>query len=179
VGHHGRVRFSRRTRAGVPADVVRRLPLEPGESVLAGAADPEKRWYVGTARALLVPERDGWRRLPWETVERATWDRESGRLLVVETADFGQPEPMHRAELADAERLLELVRERITASVVVRVFEPVEGKRGITVSARRSPHTDDELTWSVQVDPGLDERSPAVGAATRRALEAAQSEVGL
>ena len=121
----------------MPAEVTRALPLEPGESVLAAAVDASGRWYAGTAFALLVPEEDGWRRIPWETVERASWDRESEQLLVVETADFGQPEPVHRAALTEPERLLELVRERISASVVVKPFEPVEGKRGITVSARR------------------------------------------
>jgi hypothetical protein len=155
------------------------LPLEQGESVLAAAADRHEQWYAGTARALLVPEHDGWRRIPWETVERATWDRESEELLVVETADFGEREPTYRASLPDPERLLELVRERITASVVIKVFEPVAGKRGITVSGRRSPHSDAEITWSVLVDPGLDERSEPVRTASRRALAAARSELGL
>jgi len=163
----------------MPKEAVRRLPLAPGESPLAVSADGEGRWYVGTARALLVPEQDGWRRVPWETVERATWDRESEHLIVIETADFGQPQPTYRAALPDPERLLQLIRERVTASIVIKVFEPVEGKRGITVSGRRSPHSDDDLVWSVLVDKGLDERSPQVRAAAERALAAAQSELGL
>lgn len=169
----------RPSRAGLPRDVARRLPLERGESVLAAACDREQRWYVGTALALLVPEGEGWRRLSWESIERAAWDRESERLVVVETADFGRPEPTYRATLPDPERLLTLVRERITASVVVKFFEPVEGKRGITVSGRRSPHSDAELVWSVLVDPGLDEHAAPVREAARRALAAAQDEIGL
>lgn len=163
----------------MPAEVTRALPLEPDESVLAAAVDASGRWYAGTAFALLVPEKESWRRIPWETVERASWDRESEQLLVVETADFGQPEPVHRAALTEPERLLELVRERISASVVVKLFEPVQGKRGITVSARRPPHTDAELTWSVLVDPGLDEQSAQVRAAAERALANARAEIGL
>ena len=163
----------------MPKETARRLPLEQGESPLATSADREGRWYVGTARALLVPEGDDWRRVPWESVERATWDRDGERLIVIETADFGEPQPTYRAALPDPERLLELIRERVTASVVIKVFEPVEGKRGITVSGRRSPHTDDELVWSVLVDPGLDERSPEVRAAAERALAAARSELGM
>jgi hypothetical protein len=161
----------------MPGEVRRRLPLQPGESVLAAARDREGRWYAGTARALLVPEQDGWRRLPWESLERATWDRDSDQLIVVETADFGQPEPTYQAALTEPKRLLELIRERVTASIVVKVFEPVRGKRGVTVSGRRSPHTDEELTWSVLIDPGLDEKSEPVRAAARRALDAARSEV--
>jgi hypothetical protein len=163
----------------MPAEAARRLPLQHGESALATSADREGRWFVGTARALIVPEGDGWRRVPWETVERATWDRDSELLIVVETADFGHPQPAYRAALQDPERLLQLIRERVTASIVIKVFEPVEGKRGITVSGRRSPHSDDEPVWSVLVDPGLDERSPEVRAAAQRALGAAQADLGM
>jgi hypothetical protein len=163
----------------LPRDVERTLPLQTGESALAAAADTQGHWYVGTALALLVPEEHGWRRLGWEDVERANWDRDSEQLVVVETADFGKPEPTYRAQLANPERLLRLIRERVTASIVVRFFEPVEGKRGITVSGRRSPHSDDEIVWSVLVDPGLDERSEQVRAAAERALAAAQAEVGI
>jgi hypothetical protein len=163
----------------LPADVLRSLPLLPGEQALASAEDDAGRWYVGTALALLVPEDDGWRRLPWESIERATWDRDSERLVVVETAEFGQPEPTYRAALSSPERLLELTRERITASIVVTMFEPVAGKRGVTVSGRRSPHSDDDLAWSVLVDRGLDERSAEVRAAAERGLAAARSEIGL
>lgn len=159
--------------------MVRSLPLLPGESVLAAASDKAGRWYVGTARALLVPGDEGWSRLPWETVERANWDRDSEQLVVVETADFGAPEPTYRATLGDPERLLQLIRERVTASIVVKFFEPVQGKRGITVSGRRSPHSDDELVWSVLVDRGLDERSEQVRAAGARALAAARAEIGM
>lgn len=173
------VRFPRRSRAGVPDQVMRGLPLLSGESVLAAAADRDGRWYVGTAAALLVPDDGSWRRLPWETIERALWDRESEELVVVETAEFGEPEPTHRATLPEPPRLLELIRERITASIVVRFFEPVAGKRGITVSGRRSPHSDAEPIWAVLVDPGLDARSEEVRAAARRALAAAQAEIGM
>ncbi|HWL98418.1 MAG TPA: hypothetical protein VNP20_13805 [Nocardioidaceae bacterium] len=171
--------LSRRHRGNLPADVVRSLPLLPGEQVLASAEDDAGRWYAGTALALLVPEHDGWRRLPWESIERATWDRDSERLVVVETAEFGQPEPTYRAALSSPERLLELTRERITASIVVTMFEPVAGKRGVTVSGRRSPHSDDDLAWSVLVDRGLDEGSAEVRAAAERGLAAARSEIGL
>jgi hypothetical protein len=181
VRDHGGVPFSlrRRTRAQVPAEVTRALPMVSGETALAAAQDTAGRWYVGTARALLLPDGDSWRRLPWEMIERATWDRDSEQLVVVETADFGEVQPTYRATLPEPGRLLQLVRERITASVVIRVFEPVRGKRGITVSGRRSPHSDDPPVWSVLVDPGLDETSEAVQVAARKALTAAQSQLGL
>ena len=155
------------------------MPMSRGEPALAAAQDRDGRWYVGTGLALLVPNSDGWSRLPWETIERATWDREHEQLVVVETADFGHTEPTHRAALPQPEHLLELIRERVTASIVVTVFEPVQGKRGITVAGRRSPHSDAELVWSVVVDVGLDEQAAPVRAAAQRALAAAQSEIGM
>lgn len=155
------------------------MPLGSHEGVLAAATDTQGGLYAGTATALLVPEGDSWVRLPWETIERATWDRDTGRLVVIETAEFGRPEPRYEATLDDPRRLLELVRERVTASVVIKFFEPVEGKKGITVSGRRSPHSDDEPVWSVLVDPGLDERSAAVREAAARALAVAQAEIGM
>ncbi|MGH3357006.1 MAG: hypothetical protein ACRDOJ_13995 [Nocardioidaceae bacterium] len=173
------MRFAlRRTRDSIPAVVVRSLGLEPGESVRASAQDSEGRWYAGTERALIVPEGDHFRRVPWETIERAGWDRDSEHLVVVETAEFGRQQPTHRASLEAEGRLLELLRERVTASIVVTHFEPVEGKRGITVSARRSPHTDAELVWTVLVDKGLDADSPPVREAAKRGLAAARSEIG-
>ncbi|MGH3368019.1 MAG: hypothetical protein ACRDOY_12535 [Nocardioidaceae bacterium] len=171
------MRFPRRRTP--PTAVLRSLSLAPGETVGASVQDRHGRWYVGTTRALVVPDHDGYRRLPWERIERAHWDRDSEQLVVVETTDFGLPEPVHTAELENPGRLLELVRERITASIVVKHFEAVEGKRGITVSARRSPHSDDELSWTVHVDPGLDADSTAVRNAADRGLASAQSEIGL
>jgi len=171
------VRFSRRT--SVPPDVLGDLPLLPGERALAWAQDGQRQWYVGTDRALLLPEDGSWRRIGWERVERAEWDRDSGALVVVETAEFGTLEPTHRLRMNDPNRLLELVRERVTASVVVRRFVAVEGRRGITVVGRRVPHSDGALGWSFVVDSGLDESSPAVQAAAERALAQARAEIGV
>ncbi|MPZ59751.1 MAG: hypothetical protein GEU93_00355 [Propionibacteriales bacterium] len=167
--------FRRRT---LPADVASSLPLEPGESVRAAAVDTEGRWYAGTTRALLIPADGAYRRLPWEGIERAEWDGDLERLVVVETADLGEVQPVHRLGLQDPTRFLQFVRERVTASVVVRYFQPVEGGRGITVVARRPPHTDTELSWSFVIDPGLDADSPAVRDAAERGLAEARSQVG-
>lgn len=117
-------------------------------------------------------------RLPWERVERAEWDSDAARLEVVELADFGMTKPTHGAALLESERLLQLVRERITASVVVTQFVLVQGKRGVTAVARRAPHTDGPLLWSVVVDRRLDETSPQVKAAAEEGLARARAEVG-
>ncbi|MGH7483372.1 MAG: hypothetical protein ACRELV_14565 [Longimicrobiales bacterium] len=156
------------------------LPLElaAGERPLAWAADDTDTWYVGTKAALHLCAAAACLRLPWESIERAEWDGDEERLEVVELADFGQPRPVHRARLQEPERLLQLVRERITASVVVSRFVPVAGKRGLTVVARRAPHSSDPLTWAFVVDRGLDESAPEVTAAAELGLAEAKAEVG-
>lgn len=168
-------RLSRRAPA-LPADLP--LTLQAGERPLAWASDGEGRWYVGSSRALHVCAEGDCRRLPWESVERAEWDRETEHLEVVELADFGTSKPTHRAALQEPERLLQLVRERITASVVVTHFVAVQGKHGITVVGRRAPHTSDPVRWSVVVDRRLDETSPLVTAAVEHGLTRAQAEIG-
>lgn len=163
----------------MPDDVRADLPLEPGERVLAAAADDLGSWVVGTDRALHVPAPDGWRVLAWQRVDRAGWDRETERLEVVEVADFGAPQPRHELALSDPSRLLDLVRDRVTASVLLTRHVPVAGSRGLKVVARRSPTGRGEVDWSCWLDDGLDPDDPEVRRAVQEGLAAGRSELGL
>jgi hypothetical protein len=119
---------------------------------------------VGGARgALHVGERV----LPWEVIRAATWDADTATLAVETTADtialvFGD----------GAERLLALVRERITASVVLQ--RPFPGGR---VVARRGLTGERTLVWQVEYDAAVP-TSQAEAAATA-ALARARADVGL
>ncbi len=163
----------------VPADVRSRLALQPGERVLAAAADTEGRWTVGTDRSLHVPAGDGWQVLAWERIDRARWDEESAHLEVVEVADFGELQPRHQLALVEPRRLLDLVRDRVTASVLLTRHVPVEGSRGLKVVARRSPVGTGDVEWSCWLDDGLDPADPAVRRAVDEGLAAARAELGL
>ena len=166
-------------RGPVPPDDVRRaLPLADSEAVLGAAADPDGRWYVGTTSALLVPDGSAYRRIAWEVIERARWDRDHETLVIEEVAAFGQPEPRHQARLPEAGSLLRLIRERVTASVVLKRFVPVEGKRGLTVIGRRAPGSDGPVEWSFLLDPALSPDDRLVRAAADQALEEAERELG-
>ena len=169
----------RRSSHGVPATVRAALRLAPSERVLAGAADDAGSWVVGTDRALHVPDAGAWRVLPWEEVDRASWDEDSEQLDVVEVADFGERQPRHRLALRDPLRLLDLVRERVTASVLLTRNVPVAGSGGIKVVARRSPTRQGEVTWSTWLDEGLDPTDPGVRRAVDEGLAAARAELGL
>jgi hypothetical protein len=94
-------------------------------------------------------------------------------------ADYGQPE--HRTSLAveGPGRLLELVRERVTASVLLIRHVPLEGTRGIKVVARRAPTGGGDIDWSFWLGDRLDPNDPQVRAAAERGLAEARSELGL
>jgi len=169
----------RRRRDALPADVSASLPLEPGERVLASAHAADDRWHVATGHALYIAHDRGHRRVAWQLVDRAAWDRDSERLMVVEVADFGEPQPSHVLEVADPGRLLEVVRERVTASVLMTRHVPVAGSRGLKVVARRAPAGADEVQWSFWLDEGLEPDDPLVREAVERGLVEARAELGL
>lgn len=153
----------------------RRPVLPSGERVLAsarvvGREGAPETLVVGTREALLLGER----RLAWERVQTAGWDEESGVLTVTEVAERPAVRRVHTLALEDADRLLQLVRERVTASIVaVRAFP------GGRVVARRSGARDVGVVWQLQLDDEVDPDDPEVRAAAREALEAARLETGL
>lgn len=164
-------------RVGLPDDVRQRLDLESGERVLAAAADSDGRWHVGTDVALHVAADEGWRRLRWERVDRAQFDDDTGRLVVVEVADFGQPEPTHLLTLTEPRRLLDLVRERVTASMLLSRHVPVADGGGVRVVARRAP-TGGPVEWTFLLSRELDPADPGVRAAIEAGRADAEAELG-
>jgi hypothetical protein len=150
------------------------LPLAKGESVLAWAAATDGTVVAGSRDALYLGER----RLPWEKVEAADWDRDEDRLRVSEVGTWGDSRVEHALTFDDPGRLLELVRERVTASVVLQRHVPVHGRRGLRVIARRAPRGDRPVVWFYEYDEGVDPQDPAVRQAAESALLAAREELG-
>ncbi|MGA9344360.1 MAG: hypothetical protein WBV37_04580 [Nocardioidaceae bacterium] len=168
---------SSRRRTRLPAATREQLVLDDGERPLAWATDREGRWYVGTDRALHLATDQGFRRLGWEQVERADWQQDAGRLAVVEVSAWGEPEPRTAIEVDDAGQLLELLRERITKSVVATRYARVRGKAGLSVVGRRSPAGQGPIVWSYLLSAGLDPDDPEVTAVAERTLTEAQREL--
>jgi hypothetical protein len=160
----------------VPAEVTSGLALIAGERVLAGALDRAGSWYVGSTLALYLPTGAGYRRVVWEQIGHADWQRDDDRLAVVEVAVPGAAETVTVVEIDVPGRLLELIRERVTKSLVWTGYAPVRGKSGVTVVARRSPSGHGPLTWSTMM-PGLDGHDPVVRAATDRLLDEGAREL--
>jgi hypothetical protein len=166
-----------RRRARPPAEVLRQLELAPAERPLAWAADRAGRWHVGTDQALHVADVDGFHKLRWEQVERADWHRDDERLVVVEVADWGEPERRHDINVADPGQLLELLRERVTKSVLTTVYAAVRGRAGLSVVARRSPVGTGPVAWSYVLAEGLHPNDPDVEEVAERTLR--QAAAGL
>ena len=130
---------------------------------------------AGTREALYLPGR----RLAWEDVEAADWDRDTEQFRVAEVGHWGEQRPQHRYSVTEPRRFLELVRERVTASVLLVRHVPIEGRRGVRVIARRPPAGDRGLRWVYEYDAGIDPDDPTVRLAAETALAAAQDEVGV
>jgi hypothetical protein len=150
------------------------VAVAAGERVLAWASS-EAGPIAGTRSALYLP--DGGR-IPWEQVEAADWDLDSETLKVSEVGTWGEPRPTYSLVLTDPGRLLELVRERVTATVVLQRHVPIHGRRGVRVIARRAPTGARELTWLFEYDEGVDPDDPFVEHAAQEALAAARGELG-
>lgn len=166
------MRFSRSSRPTVA--------VAPGERLLASAATPDGTVLAGTRDAfyLAVPGREV-RRTPWEEVEAARWDRDTDTFHLSEVGSWGQQRPSVKVHLEEPGRLLELVRERVTASVVLQRHVAVHGRRGLRVIARRAPSGERPVQWVYEYDEGIDPDDPEVRAAAEQALDAARLEVGL
>jgi hypothetical protein len=162
----------RRTRPPVPAAA--------GEKVLAWAESTSGQVVAGTRDAfyLTVPGSGAQARVPWEQVEAADWDRETSQLRVTEVGSWGEARIEHILTIAEPGKLLELVRERVTASVVLQRHVPISGRRGVRVIARRAPRGDRPLAWFYEYDEGVDPDDPGVRVAAEAALAAARDEVG-
>lgn len=155
------------------------IEVKAGERLLAWAPLVGGAWVAGTRDALYVPAG----RLPWEQVEAADWDRDLARLRVSEVGRWGEPRAEHALTLAEsgasADRLLQLLRERVTASVLLVRHVPITGRRGVRVVARRAPSGRSPVEWVYEYDEGIDPDDPFVQTAVASALGDARAEVGL
>ena len=149
-----------------------------GERVLASATTAEGTVLAGTRDAFYVVTDGDTRRVPWEQVEAAGWDRDTDTFRLSEVGSWGEQRPVHTATLDEPGRLLELVHERVTASVVLQRHVSLGGRRGLRVIARRAPSGAGGVQWVYEYDEGVDPADPAVRAAAKAALAQAREQLG-
>ncbi len=151
--------------------------LARGERLLAWAATRDGDPVGGSRDALHLPDREPVR-LPWEEIATAEWDADECVLRVVEVGGYGEVRPEHILALVDPDRLLSLVRERVTASIVVQRHVSVRGRLGARVLGRRAPAGHAPIAWFVDYDAGLEPADPEVAAVVEEALTLARGDVG-
>jgi hypothetical protein len=170
------VRLLRRTERA-PELVLAAAGLARGEKVLAFAQDGD-RWLLGTRFALVVVSAgEDTVRLPWEEIQAADWDQDAETLSVAEVGRYGAERASYLFRLDDPVLLLQLVRERVTASVVLQRGFLVDGKKGFKVIGRRSPNGG-PIAWMHEYDAGIDPEDPAVVQAAAEALAQARADAG-
>ena len=155
----------------------RRPPVEvaDGEKVLAWTLTTGGEVLAGTREAIYLSGT----RLAWEDVETADWDRDTELFRVVEVGRWGEPRIEHQVAISEPRRLLELVRERVTASVLLVRHVPIDGRRGLRVIARRPPSGHAGVSWVYEFDEGVDPDDPVVRQKAETALAEARADVGL
>ena len=162
-------------RSSLPRDVAARVDGRP----LAFAEAADGTWIVGTRTHLVVLGAEVAEHVPWERLEDADWDRDDSRLRFREVGEFGRPRPSYSFTMPEAEpaALLQLIRERVTASVVLQRGQYLAGKRGLKVVGRRSP-AGGPISWMHEYDDGIDPDDPQVAAAAEALLRQARADVG-
>lgn len=166
------MRLSRRLE--LPPDARAALPLQRRERLLTAARLTDGTWVAATQRALLLPGR----RVEWTTITHAEWSDDGATMTVDELGTGGGDPVTSRLVLDEPGRLPEVVRERVTASIVASRHTAVRGRAGVRVVARRVPGSD-ELVWQVVVDRGIDSADPGVLAASDAGVAELRRELGL
>ncbi|WP_162598815.1 hypothetical protein [Nocardioides gilvus] len=156
------------------------VQLQRGEKVLSRAVADDGRVLVATRDALHLGSvsEDSARRIDWEQVETADWDGETSTFRVTEVGRWGEQRPVHVFVLDDARVFLELVHDRVTASIVIQRHVAVPNGT-LRVIARRAPHGESRILWLYEYDEGVDPEDPEVQAAAEQALTLAKADVGL
>lgn len=153
-------------------EVQMRLVLLPKERIIAWVDDGAGRPIVASETALhLQRVPPDYARIGWDQIEQAAY--EAGVLSVTLTPDLDSA--TLRVPVGEDRELPVAVRDRVTASIVVDRFVPLEGEAGVRIVGRRA--ADGSITWRTDLDPAL-ERQGAFVDETAKALTDIQSEVG-
>jgi hypothetical protein len=152
------------------------ITLGKGERVLIASAVPAG-WVVATTHALWLPERSGMARVGWETVDNASWNRDTAALEVLQAAALGARPRRWHLRMDDHRDLLLVIKERVRSTVVTTRQVAIDGERAVMVVARRPPGSD-RFVWAVSVDSDVDVADAAVRATIEDALAGLRAELG-
>ncbi len=156
-------------KGGLPEGV----PAPAGERVLAWATSP-RGVVIATDVALHVPGGVAPSRIVWHLIDKAGW--RDPNLEVSLHPEVGAPLVHWKIELTEPGKLPQVVRERVTSSVVVSL--DLDLPRGQARIAARRTETDD-IRWSVTPLDGTDLTDPDNRAAVQAHVTELAASLGL
>jgi hypothetical protein len=153
------------------------LAEQPGRSVriLAWASTPTG-FCIASPAILSYGDERSWEHIGWHEIERGGWKAELQRLTWVRYADPGRTPARGSLELTAPGRLPALFRERISATIAVQRFIPLDGDRGVIIAARRDLGAGGAVAWRGTLTPGLSWQTTGVQAAVDQAMEQVKAE---
>lgn len=159
-----------------PPEDVRATPLPAGERLLAWSslADDVGR-VLATDRALRVMS-DPPVVLMWHEIVHAAWESDTST-VVVEASGRDSRVVTHRWALHEPGSVPEVVRERVSASIVIVRHVALSGSRGARIVARRV-HGRPDLLWQVHPDAGISLEQRGYREVVQRELVALRSSLG-
>ena len=168
--------LARRDAGPSPPEAVVEVAATGRERVLASTrVGSGERWVLATSYGLVEVAPDAqvvWRR-PWHEVDAASWSREASTLTVT-WVDRSRPQQW---ALADERLFLQVVRERVQASVVLVEEVPLPGRRVVRAAIRQDLTTRGLFEQVVLGRGGpLDEPAEA---AVARALDRLREQTGM
>jgi hypothetical protein len=154
-------------RGGLPPEVYTSLgPLVGGKpNVLAWASTP-LGYAVALDDRLVWTSAGHWDQIAWHEILHGGWNPDESELHWT-TVDGDE----QRLSLTDAGSMPGVFRERVEATILFRrAFQPTQGTREVTITARRTLGTETTITWGWTAAPG--------GKLTPTALDEVEREVG-
>jgi hypothetical protein len=164
-------------RDAVPVDVRSEFVtgFEPGERILAWARGGPGTTSAPTA--VVATDRGLWlelggrpERLRWADIATASW--RDGQLRLTRVG--GAPLVI---DLEEPHHVPEVVRDRVTASIVLNTHRRLGDRGGVRVLARRNS-PGEPLHWQAVFDPGVDAHDPVLRARADAFLREVRESVG-
>jgi hypothetical protein len=155
----------------LPPDVRSQLELSDKERILAWIDDGNGRLVIASETALhLQRNPPAYSRFSWDQIENASYESDVMTITLIPELDSASL----RVPVGQDPRLPVAVRDRVTASVVVDRFVPLEGDRGVRIIGRRGDHG--AIAWRTDLDPALSGR-PDLLRLAEQSLAEVQGEV--
>ncbi len=150
------------------------LNIPKGERIRAHGVGPkgyEPRDVIATDRAIYFATDARPQRIPWQEIAKATWEQPWLMFVTVQ----GEQTKIHLDPFGE---MPPLVRDRVTASVVIRERVPLDIAGSVVCIGRREP-LGDSISWVLEFDSEENARDPQVRESADRALAELRSTLGI